>query len=130
MGAQQAPLMSSAVQSAGVPDNVAGALCYLFGWVSGLVFLLVAPYNARKSVRFHAWQSILLSISIAVLYVALGIAIFVLTLITRGLLVILYPLLLALPALVLVVVIMLIVKAYNNDRLVLPIIGEMAERLA
>ena len=33
-----------------------GCLCYVLGWVSGLVFILIEPEN--KFVRFHAIQSI------------------------------------------------------------------------
>jgi uncharacterized membrane protein len=38
--------------------KVAGALCYLFGCLSGLLFFVLE--NENKRVRFHALQSILL----------------------------------------------------------------------
>jgi uncharacterized membrane protein len=37
--------------------KVAGALCYLFGCLSGLLFFVLE--NENKTVRFHALQSIL-----------------------------------------------------------------------
>ena len=40
----------------GLPKNTAGALCYLLGWVTGIVFLLIEKED--KYVRFHAMQSI------------------------------------------------------------------------
>jgi len=43
--------------SIGLPENVAGLLCYVLGWVSGIVFFLIEPDN--KFVRFHAIQSII-----------------------------------------------------------------------
>ena len=43
--------------STGLDENVAGLLCYVLGWVSGLVFFLLETEN--KFVRFHAIQSIL-----------------------------------------------------------------------
>ena len=43
--------------STGLPENVAGLLCYVLGWVSGLVFILIEQEN--KFVRFHAMQSII-----------------------------------------------------------------------
>ena len=51
--------------STGLPENVAGLLCYVLGWVSGVVFLLIEPEN--KFIRFHAIQSIFVfgSINIA-----------------------------------------------------------------
>lgn len=41
----------------GLSENSAAALAYVFGWVSGLVFVLAEKDNAR--VRFHAMQSLL-----------------------------------------------------------------------
>ncbi len=43
--------------STGLEENVAGLLCYVLGWVSGLIFLLIETEN--KFVRFHAIQSII-----------------------------------------------------------------------
>ena len=43
--------------STGLEENVAGLLCYVLGWISGIVLLLIEPEN--KFVRFHAIQSII-----------------------------------------------------------------------
>ena len=43
-------------------DNMAGALCYLFGFITGILFLVLAPYNQNRDIRFHAFQSIFLNI--------------------------------------------------------------------
>lgn len=50
-------------------ENVAGMLCYLFGWVSGLVFLLV---DRRPFVRFHAAQSVAVFAALSILLLALS----------------------------------------------------------
>jgi uncharacterized membrane protein len=42
--------------STGLDENVAGLLCYVLGWISGLVFVLLEQES--KFVRFHAMQSI------------------------------------------------------------------------
>jgi uncharacterized membrane protein len=42
--------------STGLEANVAALLCYVGGWISGLVFLLLETEN--RFVRFHAIQSI------------------------------------------------------------------------
>lgn len=42
--------------STGLSENVAGLLCYVLGWISGIVFILIEPEN--KFVRFHAIQSV------------------------------------------------------------------------
>jgi hypothetical protein len=33
------------VANAGLTENAAGALCYLGGLVTGIIFLVIAPYN-------------------------------------------------------------------------------------
>lgn len=43
--------------STGLEENVAGLLCYLAWWITGLVFVLIEQEN--KFVRFHAFQSII-----------------------------------------------------------------------
>ena len=44
--------------STGLSENAAGLLCYLFGWITGIIFLIIEPNN--KFVRFHAFQSIII----------------------------------------------------------------------
>ena len=39
----------------GMSENVAGLLCYVLGWVTGIIFFLI---DKRPFVRFHAAQSI------------------------------------------------------------------------
>jgi uncharacterized membrane protein len=51
--------------SMGMKARTAGLLCYLFGWVGGLVFLLLERDN--RFVRFHAMQSILFFGAISIL---------------------------------------------------------------
>lgn len=41
---------------AGISENVAGFLCYLLGWLTGIIFLLA---DKRPYVRFHAVRSII-----------------------------------------------------------------------
>ncbi len=57
--------------STGLDENVAGLLCYVLGWVSGLVFILIEQEN--KFVRFHAVQSIATFGSIMIVSIALSI---------------------------------------------------------
>jgi len=53
----------------GLEENVAGLLCYIAGWLSGLIFLLI---DKRPFVRFHAVQSIGFNIGIVAVYFAVG----------------------------------------------------------
>ncbi|MFC1872690.1 DUF4870 domain-containing protein [Chloroflexota bacterium] len=41
----------------GLAENIASLLCYVLGWISGIIFLIIEPDN--KLVRFHAFQSII-----------------------------------------------------------------------
>jgi len=54
-------------------DNAASALCYALGFITGALFLLLAPYNQNRTVRFHAFQSIFLNVAIIVLSIAVRI---------------------------------------------------------
>lgn len=45
--------------------NLAGALCYAFGCISGIIFIILETDN--KKVRFHALQSILLFAGLSIL---------------------------------------------------------------
>jgi uncharacterized membrane protein len=47
----------------GLPENVVAVLCYPVGWFSGIFFLLLERKN--RFVRFHAMQSILLFMPLA-----------------------------------------------------------------
>jgi uncharacterized membrane protein len=50
------PIVTTAgAPTSGLAENVAGLLCYVLGWLTGLIFLLV---DKRPFVRFHAAQSI------------------------------------------------------------------------
>ena len=43
--------------------NLAGTLTYLAGFVTGIVFLVLAPYKSNSFVRFHAFQSIFFNVA-------------------------------------------------------------------
>ena len=45
-------------------SRVIAALSYLLGFVTGLVFLFVDPYDKDEYVRFHARQSIVFSVAV------------------------------------------------------------------
>jgi uncharacterized membrane protein len=54
----------------GMAENVAGFLCYLFGWITGIIFFLI---DKRPFVRFHAAQSIVVFGGLHVIIIGLGI---------------------------------------------------------
>jgi uncharacterized membrane protein len=89
--------------------------------ITGIIFLVLAPYNQNRTIRFHAWQSILMNV------VFLAIFAVILPVLPWTLAAALGPLV-GFCAFVLWLVLMW--KAYNNQRLVLPVIGEFAEKQA
>jgi len=48
---------SEAESSTGLSANVAGLLCYVAGWITGIVFLVLEKKSTF--VKFHAYQSIM-----------------------------------------------------------------------
>ena len=99
----------------GVTENLEGLFCYVLGWVTGLIFLLVEQKNAF--VRFHALQSLVTFLALFILSVVIG---FIPVL---GILVglVLWPL-------GVVLWIVLMVKAYKGERYKLPVIGDFVEK--
>jgi len=54
--AEQKQWMTASGSTTGLEPNIAGLLCYLGGWITGIIFLVIEQKN--KFVRFHALQSI------------------------------------------------------------------------
>jgi len=96
-----------AKSSTGMEENVAGLLCYLVGWVSGLVFFLIEKDS--KFVKFHAMQSIITFGACAILSF-IPIVQWVIW------------------VLALVLWIILMIKAYKGEKFKLPVIGDLAEK--
>jgi uncharacterized membrane protein len=100
--------------STGFDANVAAALSYLVGFVTGIIFLLVEKEN--KFVRFHAMQSTLVFLGIVAVDILLQII----------------PILGALVVVFIVIPVsallwlLLMYKAYQGDEFKLPLVGQMA----
>ena len=117
-------------QPSGMPNNVAALLCYAFGFITGILFLFLEPYNRDRSIRFHAFQSIftfggLFAVQI-LLSILANIAVRIVGL--AGLLFNLLSLMVGLVGFGLWIFLM--VKAYQGEKLSLPIIKPLAEKQA
>ena len=124
-GAQ--PYVAAPATAGGMTDNVAGALCYVLGLITGIIFLALAPYNQNRFVRFHAFQSIFFHVAwIALWVVRLALA-FVLPW-GMSLLLSLFMLVIWLGGFA--CWIFLLIKAYNGEMFKLPIIGDIAAKQA
>ena len=126
-GAPQSGLKSS-LELPGIAYNVAGMLCYILWPVACIFFLLIGPYNRNRFVRFHAFQAIFLGLAAVLVAVALQIMTSILALIpiigwiVSGLAWIAYGITL------LILIIMLMYKAYNGEQYDIAVIGNLARQ--
>jgi uncharacterized membrane protein len=109
-----------AVSAPGLTENSAAALCYLLGWVTGVIFLILAPYNKNKLIRFHAFQSIFLSVGLIILWWALSLAL------PFGV----WRLIGLMDLAFFILWIYLLVQTYQGKKVVLPVIGDLAAKQA
>jgi len=108
----------------GMADNVAGALAYVT-FIPAIVFLVMEPYNKTRFVRFHSFQCLFLCAASFVAHIAL---MFVAVIPFLILLTVPLHLLVSLATIALLIVLAL--KANQNQMWKLPVIGDMAEKQA
>src|ERR1700742_3051445 len=121
-----------AAASAGMTNNVAGLLCYAFGIISAVIFLVINPYKNIRFVRFHAFQSLFYSLACFAVVIVWGQIIVGMLFAGGGLAGLgMFGLLYALVRLAMFGGwIFLMIKAYNNEEFRLPIIGDLAAKQA
>ena len=119
---------SPAVSSqTGMSENVAGLLCYLLGWITGLIFYLI---DKRPFVRFHAAQSIVVFGGLNILSYVLGMFLGVSVLahgwtgIGAG-----FVLIHLLHLLTFILWIFLMVKAYQGEKFRVPFAADLADQI-
>lgn len=109
--------MPDEIAQSGLSDTAASGLAYVT-IIPAIIFLVVAPYNQKREIRFHCWQSI----SLGIAWFAIGVI---------AIIPILGWLIFMVGFLVLFVVwLMCIIKAFNGGRFKIPVIGEFAEKQA
>ena len=99
--------------STGLDENVAGFLCYLIGFITGILFLVVEKKSSF--VKFHAKQSTITFLGLFVITFLIGWIPII------GLLVYLIW------VLSLILWLFLMIKALRGERYLLPIVGKIAE---
>jgi len=118
----------SSLELPGIAFNVAGLLSYLLWPVACILFLLIGPYNRNRFVRFHAFQALFLGLAAIVVAVALQVMTSILALIpiigwiAGGLLWIAYGIT------IVILVVMLMYKAYNGEQYGVAVIGNLARQ--
>jgi len=124
------PPSSSQPTASGMTDNVAGALCYALGFITGILFLVLAPYNQNRMVRFHAFQSIFLNVALILFSFALSILLGIFNFLGGGRF-IKKPFMMPFIWLGFFVLwLYLMFSAYQGKKVVLPIVGPLAEQQA
>jgi uncharacterized membrane protein len=113
----------AASTQSGLSENVAGLLCYLLGWITGLIFFLIYK---RPFVRFHAAQSIVvfggltvIRIVLSMLFISGGMAGF-----SAGV-----GILWLVSLVGLVLWILLMVKAYQGEKYRVPLAADLADQI-
>lgn len=111
--------------------NIVGALAYLAGFVTGIVFLVLDPYKSNSFVRFHAFQSIFFNIAWIAFWIVWMILSAVLTPLTAGVFgLIALPLMLIFTVAGFGIWIFLMYQAYQQKLFKLPIVGKFAAEQA
>jgi len=109
------------VSAAGLPENTAAALCYLGWFVTGIIFLVLEPYSKNKLIRFHAFQSIFLTVVAVVFWEVLRIVLpwdFFWRM--SGLIDLAF----------FILWIYMLLQTYQGKKVVLPVIGDLAAKQA
>lgn len=106
----------SEATSTGLMPNVAGLLCYIGGWITGIIFFIIEQKN--DWIRFHAAQSIVVFGAVTVVGTLLGL----IPLVGSAFSTIVY-------IIGFILWIILMVKAYNGERYKLSWAGDIAEKM-
>jgi len=115
-----------ASSQSGLAENVAGALCYVLGWVTGLIFYFI---DKRPFVRFHAAQSIVTFGGFQLIGVVL-VMLFGISLMGGGLggMSLGFGLYRLLQLIGLILWILLMIKAYQGEKFRVPVAADLADK--
>jgi len=113
-----------AASSEGLSENVAGLLCYVLGWLTGIIFILI---DKRPFVRFHAAQSIVVFGSLTLLRIGFGIVMGIGGVVGFGLWAFVS---MVLGLLTVILWILLMIKAYQHELFRVPIAAPIADGIA
>ena len=104
--------LSMAKTSLGMDENVEGLLCYVLGWLTGIIFLVAEKKS--KFVKFHAAQSL-------ITFVGLTVLAFIFVWIP--------PIVWAIDVISFILWALLMYEAYQGKMYKLPVVGDYAEKM-
>ena len=112
-------------------SNLVGALTYLAGFITGIIFLVLDPYKSNSFVRFHAFQSIFFNVAWIAFWILWMILSAVLTPLTAGVFgLIALPIMLILSLAGFGIWLFLMYQAYQQKLFKLPVVGKFAAQQA
>ncbi len=111
--------------SLGLEENIEGALCYILGWLTGIIFYILEKDN--KFVKFHAKQSILVFFPLWILGIIFS-GWFFWSWYFVGVWFIFQVISWIIWIIMLILWIVLMLKAYQGEMFKLPIVGDIAEK--
>jgi len=114
--------------ASGLTSNVAGALTYILGFITGILFLVLEPYKHDRFVRFHAMQSTLYSAAGVVFRIGWSILVSALVDVSGWIALLLVPVGLVISLALFGFWIFLMYQAYSNREFHIPIIGAIAAK--
>lgn len=109
-------------------ENVASALCYALGLITGVLFLILEPYNKNRNIRFHAFQSIFFTVAWILFRIVVGILFTALWSVGGLFFVSSISMLITLCGIL--IWLYLLISAYQGKKVVLPVIGPLAQQQA
>ena len=113
----------------GLTMNLAAALSYALGLITGILFLVLEPYKNNKFVRFHAMQSVIFSAVCIVFAIVWSILVGILVSIAGfWVLTVDVPLRLLIGLGIFVFWLYLMFQAYSNREYRIPWIGDIAAK--
>jgi uncharacterized membrane protein len=123
------PVPTTMPATSGMADNMAGALAYVT-FIPAILFLMTAPYNQNKFIRFHSFQSIALNVVAFAGWLVLMIASGVISGLLGPLVLVMIPIDLGLSVLLFIAWLICVLKAYGNKEYKLPVLGNFAAQKA
>lgn len=116
------------VGTGGLTSNVAAALAYVLGLITGILFLALEPYKHDRFVRFHAMQSILFCVAAIVFRIAWSILVSAMIDVSGWAAMVLIPIGLIISLGMFCFWLFLMFQAYSNREFRIPIIGAIAAK--
>lgn len=127
-GVQSTVAINSQTAGTAMAPNLAGALAYILGFITGILFLVLEPYKRDRFVRFHAMQSILYSAAGIVFKIGWSILVGAVVDVAGWASLALVPVGLVISLGLFLFWLFLMYQAYSNREFRIPIIGAIAAK--